>query len=92
VRAGAERYQPGLEVTVTAPDDLGDLPAGVEVAAYRIVGEVHDDGEGLDPARVGSGVGMSTMKERAEELGGHCTVTTESTGARVRATLPLGES
>ena len=120
VRAGAERYQPGLEVTVTAPDDLGDLPAGVEVAAYRIVGEalanvvkhaaarhatvrlartdraleieVHDDGEGLDPARVGSGVGMSTMKERAEELGGHCTVTTEKTGTRVCATLPLGES
>jgi signal transduction histidine kinase len=40
VRAHARRLADGgLEVTVDAPDDLGDLPAAVEVAAFRIVGE-----------------------------------------------------
>jgi signal transduction histidine kinase len=120
VRAGAERYEPGLEVTVRSAGDLGELPAGVEVAAYRIIGEalanvvkhadagtarvritrtgqaldveVSDDGRGLDRGRVGAGAGLSTMAERAEELGGRCSVTTDSTGTRVRATLPLGGS
>jgi signal transduction histidine kinase len=40
VRAHAARLADGgLAVTVDAPDDLDDLPAAVEVAAFRIVGE-----------------------------------------------------
>ena len=40
VRAHAARLADGgLEVTVEAPDDLSDLPAAAEVAAFRIVGE-----------------------------------------------------
>jgi two-component system, NarL family, sensor kinase len=40
VRAHAARLADGgLDVTVDAPDDLGALPAAVEVAAFRIVGE-----------------------------------------------------
>lgn len=40
VRAHARRLADGgLEVTVDAPDDLSDLPAAAEVAAFRIVGE-----------------------------------------------------
>jgi signal transduction histidine kinase len=40
VRAHAARLADGgLDVVVDAPDDLGDLPAAVEVAAFRIVGE-----------------------------------------------------
>lgn len=40
VRAHAARLSDGgVEVTVDAPDDLGDLPAAAEVAAFRIVGE-----------------------------------------------------
>lgn len=40
VRAHAARLADGgLDVTVDAPDDLAGLPAAVEVAAFRIVGE-----------------------------------------------------
>jgi signal transduction histidine kinase len=40
VQAHATRLADGgLEVTVDAPDDLSDLPAAAEVAAFRIVGE-----------------------------------------------------
>ncbi|MGY1815296.1 sensor histidine kinase [Blastococcus sp. SYSU D00820] len=40
VRAHAARLaDAGIEVTVDAPDDLGELPAAAEVAAFRIVGE-----------------------------------------------------
>jgi two-component system, NarL family, sensor kinase len=40
VRAHAARLTDGgVEVTVDAPDDLGELPAAAEVAAFRIVGE-----------------------------------------------------
>ncbi|MFC7495241.1 MULTISPECIES: sensor histidine kinase [unclassified Nocardioides] len=98
-------------------DDIGQLPAAIEVAAYRIVVEavnnaarhstastctvtvrrdltslhirVCDRGTGLGPAR-GTGIGLSSMRERAEELGGTCTLTSyDGTGTVVEARLPL---
>ena len=51
--------------------------------------EVSDDGRGLSPVRA-KGVGLDSMRERAEELGGRCVVESLPTGGtRVRATLPL---
>jgi signal transduction histidine kinase len=51
--------------------------------------EISDDGQGLSPTR-GRGVGLASMSERAEELGGSCLVESLPTGGtRVRATLPL---
>jgi signal transduction histidine kinase len=53
--------------------------------------EVEDDGRGVgeDP---GSGVGLSSMRERAEELGGTCVVgPSPAGGMRVRAELPFLE-
>jgi signal transduction histidine kinase len=50
--------------------------------------EVQDDGRGL-PARPRFGVGLSSMRERAEELGGTCVVEARPQGGtRVRARLP----
>jgi signal transduction histidine kinase len=103
-----------------ADDDLGPLPAAVEVAAYRIVVEavnnaarhsesatcgvvlrrdddalhieVRDSGTGMG-ARPRVGVGLSSMRERAQELGGTFTVTSDAgTGTLVEATLPLAAS
>ncbi|MBV9135348.1 MAG: sensor histidine kinase, partial [Chloroflexi bacterium] len=54
----------------------------------RLTLEVTDDGVGLDPAHV-AGVGLHSMRERAAEVGGRCTIETISTGGtRVLAELP----
>ncbi|HMQ29209.1 MAG TPA: histidine kinase [Chloroflexaceae bacterium] len=49
---------------------------------------VSDDGVGL-PAPPHAGVGLASMRERAEELGGVCTIETGGGGSRVVARLPL---
>jgi signal transduction histidine kinase len=52
--------------------------------------EIVDDGRGIGEDR-GTGVGLSSMRERAAELGGWCTVEAlASGGTRVRAYLPCG--
>ena len=105
-----------LAVTVRATVTIPELPAAVEVAAYRIVTEaltnvtrhsnatsatvtvavddsalvvaVHDDG-----VNVGGGwqpgVGLTSIRERAAELGGQCTIATDRTGGRVDVRLPI---
>ncbi len=103
-----------LEASVTA-GRLGELPAALEVAAYRIATEaltnvvrhstagrvevrlcrdtdalrleVLDDGSS---AFWGGGVGTTSMRERAQELGGTCDVGPDvGGGGAVRARLPL---
>jgi signal transduction histidine kinase len=106
-------------VVIAVHDDgLGDLPAAVEAAAYRIAAEaminvsrhaaatycevelfagdgtltvtVVDDGRGL-PEGFRAGVGVTAMRERAEELGGACRVERgPGRGTVVRAVLPTG--
>ena len=119
LREQASRYaQGGLRVTLEAPDTLEGLPAGVEVAAYRVTMEaltnvvrhaqadtcvlkvernrnliitISDDGCGL-PVTIGRGIGMRSMHERAEELGGTCTIEARPGGGTlVRACFPLME-
>lgn len=99
------------------PDDLTDLPAAVEAAAYRISQEalanvarhaaardcvvrlsrvsdileleVSDNGLGIAGGRR-AGVGLSSMRERAEELGGTCEAkAAPGGGTRVLARIPL---
>jgi signal transduction histidine kinase len=54
--------------------------------------EVSDDGVGIARDR-GAGVGLRSMRERADELGGACTVEPGvGGGTRVSARLPLGAS
>jgi two-component system NarL family sensor kinase len=51
--------------------------------------EIADDGQGISVMSP-RGVGLTSMRERAEELGGECVVTrTEEGGTRVSARLPL---
>ncbi|TDO45445.1 histidine kinase/DNA gyrase B/HSP90-like ATPase [Kribbella sp. VKM Ac-2527] len=114
----AERFRlGGLQVSVDAAA-LGALPAGVEVAAYRIASEaltnvarhaaasrcdivvrlidgpalelsVTDDGVGIGEEVI-AGVGMLSVRERAAELGGVCSVSCPPTGGTVvRVQLPL---
>lgn len=98
--------------------EVGDLPAAVDLAAYRIVSEalanavrhsgaatvrvtarrdgtwlnlaVVDDGHGLR-ADAPAGVGLASMRARAEELNGRCVIgpAPDGTGTSVSAVLPL---
>lgn len=105
-----------LTATVQAPASMPELPAAVEVAAYRIATEaltnvarhadarhcqvrltltrgleleVRDDGTGL-PDGYRAGVGLTSMRERAAELGGTCDIRpVTGGGTSVRARLPL---
>jgi two-component system NarL family sensor kinase len=53
--------------------------------------QVRDDGDGL-PVAVRAGVGMSSMRERATELGGTCSIANaEGGGTIVHARLPVHE-
>jgi two-component system, NarL family, sensor kinase len=51
---------------------------------------VRDTGRGL-AAEPRAGVGLTSMRERAEELGGSCTVTSDSSGTLVEVRLPIPE-
>jgi len=53
--------------------------------------EIVDDGVGIPSGR-SAGVGLSSMRERAEELGGSCRVEpAPEGGTRVLASLPLAK-
>ncbi|WP_432573939.1 sensor histidine kinase [Kineococcus sp. SYSU DK005] len=92
----------GLSIDLQAPAVAPQLPAAVEVAAYRIIGEaltnvvrhsgarhcvvrlrfdehlhieITDDGTGLAPKHR-RGVGLTSMVERATEVGGRCDIST----------------
>jgi signal transduction histidine kinase len=95
---------------------LPDLPAAVEVAAFRVASEgmanvqrhadarhcwirlscnaalhveIADDGRGIGPDS-SIGVGMTSMRERAAELGGELTIEPrDGGGTRVVAILPI---
>jgi PAS domain S-box-containing protein len=52
--------------------------------------EVADDGRGFDPASIRTGIGLSSMRERASEIGGALAVESGSgQGTRVKAEFPL---
>jgi len=58
----------------------------------RLIIEVCDDGVGVTTRARQSqpGIGLTSMRERAEELGGQCEIETQAIGGtRVHATLPL---
>jgi len=53
--------------------------------------EIADDGVGIPPGRH-AGMGLSSMRERAEELGGKCVVESPpGEGSRVVTHLPVGK-
>lgn len=107
----------GLLLHLDLPEGHPELPAAVEVAAYRVAQEaltnvvrhaqastcrvtgtvtdrtllleVTDDGRGGAGDR--PGVGMTSMRERAQEIGGHVEVRTLRPGTTVRVSLPLPE-
>jgi signal transduction histidine kinase len=69
-------YAQNCTITLTIAEDALQL-------------EISDDGRGIG-ADSRAGVGLTSMRERAEELGGVCVVTpSDNTGTLVHARLPL---
>jgi signal transduction histidine kinase len=57
--------------------------------ATTLAVEVADDGPGFDPAAVGTGLGLVSMRERSERLGGQLSiVSAPGSGTVVRAVVP----
>ena len=103
-----------LRVTISAPE-LPEMPAAVEVTAYRVIVEaltnvarhatatsahvelrvdgktlrlsVQDDGRGGNAWQ--PGVGMASMRERVEQVGGTLAAAPCDEGGRVDAVIPL---
>lgn len=50
--------------------------------------EIEDDGRGLPP-KAEAGVGLTSMRERADELGGGWSIASNDKGTKVQARLPL---
>jgi signal transduction histidine kinase len=110
-----QQKQSDLIINIEDSVEDPNLPAAIEVAAYRIaiegitnairhaqasnvrilfytennnlVVEITDNGIGF-PEPIPVGVGMTSMRERAEELGGKLELSAQKTGACLRAYLP----
>ncbi|MCU1601128.1 MAG: Two component signal transduction histidine kinase [Frankiales bacterium] len=54
----------------------------------RLLVDISDDGHGID-AEAAAGVGLTSMRERAAELGGMLTIGQTASGCHVHAELPL---
>jgi signal transduction histidine kinase len=68
--------------------DAQQARAHISVQNDRLVVEIDDDGNGL-PEDMVAGVGLASMRERAEELGGEFEVLPGRPGFHMRASLPL---
>lgn len=54
---------------------------------------IHDDGQGLDPATARRGLGLDSMRERVEGIGGRFTIASRpGSGTTLTATAPIGLS
>ncbi len=77
------------KVVTTNPARSGDFSRSAPRPGSRLQLEITDDGRGLPDERR-AGVGLFSMRERAEELGGACVIERRTGGGtRVAAQLPL---
>ncbi len=88
--------QEGL-TNVVRHSQAGQLNLVVERNVQGIIMTIEDDGVGFDPATFGGGnderhLGLISMKERAEILGGSLDVyTAPGKGTLIRVSIPVGE-
>lgn len=88
VEVAAYRIVQEALTNVTRHAGASNCVVRLSLAAWLLI-EVVDDGAGIDPAHH-RGVGLHSMRERAEELGGSCRVEPgPAGGTRVLARLPV---
>lgn len=66
----------------------GKVELLLEFGLSRVHMVVKDDGQGIDTNKRSTGLGMSTMRERAEAVGGKLLVDTGEQGTSIAATIP----
>ena len=89
---------PATQVLRIAQEALGNalrhagaqrIRVQLENGSGRLVLSVADDGQGFDPGAVrGQRLGLTSMEERATELGGTLSVSSSETGTTVRLEVP----
>jgi signal transduction histidine kinase len=99
VRANGERFRREAEAAVyfCCAEALQNVTkharaSRASVSISRVAGhlqfEVHDDGEGFDPAVAAGGTGLQNMRDRLEALGGQLSVHSGASGTRVIGSVP----
>ena len=88
--------EPDLEVVGEASDgaEAAEMTAQLlpDVVLLDLV-MPGDDGNGFDPEAAGRGLGLVSMRERADSVGGRLTVTTrEGKGTTIELEVPGGRS
>ena len=87
--AGAQTCAIKLRIADCASPVGGASGSHQPPAPNQLCIEIVDDGSGLPPSYV-PGVGLASMRERAQELGGTFAITSEpGSGTAVRVTLPF---
>ncbi|HEU5472561.1 MAG TPA: histidine kinase [Actinophytocola sp.] len=61
----------------------------LSVCPGRLVVQVSDDGIGVQPGATGHGMGMRFMAQRAREIGGEFSFSSDGAGTVIRAVLPV---
>jgi len=67
---------------------------GVEIQltweSTRVILRIVDNGHGFDlPAAEGKGIGLQSMRERVQEIGGKFIVESDANGTRIEASIPI---
>src|ERR1700722_10609543 len=90
-RHEAALYRVGQEALHNALRHSGAAAVRVRLAATarRVTLEIGDDGHGFTPEAPSGGVGLTSMRERAEAIGGVLTVRSGGSGTLVRMTVPV---
>jgi signal transduction histidine kinase len=77
-----------IEVTLSALPERGPADGHVPGGARLVV---RDDGVGFDPQAAGRGLGLVSMRERADSVGGRLTVRTDpGEGTEIELEVPGG--
>jgi signal transduction histidine kinase len=87
---GSSVYRIVQESLTNAAKHAQGSPVAVRLVAERGLVELVVDSAGVPGS--GAGMGVSSMRERAEAVGGRCTAGPEGDGWRVHATIPVPSS